>query len=112
KLDFPVELLRDRLVVLDGFVGPDDAGRRLREDDGLLGQILCRVEGAGRFRDVLDIIETDAKNVLPRTRDRRQQPDIHQRKCDAYRPVILALVQYLLEGRQRGRPEIDEIEHW
>ena len=28
-----------------------------------------------------------------------------------YRPVIPAFVQYLLQGRQRRRPEIDEVEH-
>ena len=53
----------------------------------------------------------ESSRALDTAKDLPKQPDIRQRQGRADGPAILAFVQYLLEGRQRGRPEIDEVEH-
>ena len=111
QFHFPVELLRDGLVVLDGVAGADHRRRRLREDDRLLGQLLVGIERAARLGNVLDVVQADAEDVLARTRDRRKQLDVLDWQRGADRPVALERFQQL-GGRLHGlRAEVDEVQH-
>ncbi len=111
QFDFPVELASDPFVVLDRITGADHGGWRLREDDGLLGQLLRRVQRAARFSHVLDVIQSDAEDVLARARNRRQQLHVGERLRDAGGPLALAGGEKFARGPKRLWPQVDEPEH-
>ena len=59
--------------MLDRVARPDHRGRRFGEDHRLFRQVLRGVQRRGTFRDMFDIVQPDAEDVLARPRDRRQQ---------------------------------------
>ena len=111
ELHFPVELLGQFGIVLDGVAGADHRGRRLGKDHRLVRQIGAGIEGEARFSDVLDIVETDAENVLPWPRDRRQQRHIADRQSRSDWPFIEVGSQHFRCCLHGARTEINKGKH-
>src|SRR3546814_12687404 len=88
----------------------DHGRRRLGEYDRLLRKIRGGVQSSGAFLDVLDIIEADAENILPRPRDGREKRDIRQGARGTDRPSGCSAIQQIPQPGNRVRAEIDELE--
>src|SRR3546814_1438942 len=86
----------------------DHGRRRLGEYDRLLRKIRGGVQRSGAFLDVLDIIEADAENILPRPRDGREKRDIRQGARGTDRPSGCSAIRQIPQPGNRVRAEIDE----
>ena len=64
ELDLPVELLRDRLVVLDRIAGPITVVGGLEKITGCFGRSFEVSSDLAHFGDMLDIVQPDAEDVL------------------------------------------------
>ena len=93
EFHLPVELLGDRGIVHDRLSGPDDARWRFGEDDRLLGQFGRGVERSRAFRDMVEVVEADAEDVLARAGDRGEQLHVGERQGRPHRPAPLGSVE-------------------
>src|SRR5690606_5896084 len=64
QFHFPVHLLSDVLVVLDGIARANHGGWWLGENHGLFGQLFGGVQRAAGFGHVFHVVQADTKDVL------------------------------------------------
>src|SRR3546814_3537700 len=88
----------------------DHGRRRLGEYDRLLRKIRGGVQRSGAFLDVLDIIEADAENILPRPRDGREKRDIRLGARGTDRPSGCSAIQQIPQPGNRSEEHTSELQ--